>query len=860
MGLQKKMTSRTTTFLGDIEFQVNGQIKKGSDFITTEDASTIITQKIKEINPSGNTPSLEGYPTTDEVNTALEAIQQNLDKKADIEDLYTKEEADAKYALKSEIPEIPDDYATVDILDQYALKTYSYSKSEADSRFFLQTEFPDDYITNTDLAEFAKTVDHYTKTESDKKYREKNDLIYEETEDIPFAHRRDENDIFEVKILMTRLTRLVGTICGRDGVVKNFEILFDFDVNHQTGSDIEWGVEIDGQNYYAAYTKVADDDWRFFISNDLENFDTVLHKAEKILKKDDIPLKADLYTKTESDNKYREKNDLIYEETEDVPFEHRRSANDNIEVKIKMGRFTRLVGTMRGNDGFVKNFNIIWPFTPNYETEDDIEWGVEIDGQNYYAAYTKILEDDWRFFIFNDKETFHTELQKAEKLLIQDEFALKADHYTKTESDNKYREKKDLIYKDAVNVPFENILDSGGRWEVKIKMTRGTHLVGTICEEDGVIHNFDFIFDYDEGVPENSEIYIDVDIDGKNYYVNYVDNAPDDWRFFIESESGNLDTKLTLAEKILKKDEFVLKTDNNFELEKFFETAMTEFIRTDRNKDALDSPSQYLGYFYWPDNDFELGFKFDLTKREDKYLILQYQMSFKWDFVLFLNIATKSGTLIVFSKLGDFQYRIVKNLVLKTELDTDKYRREVSKVCCTFERPPGFDLVSDDYLEDLGDFSDVKYFKVVRSNNDCPVGEIFGYFINFFLSFNNKIKDDTEWKIFYPGFVECYDQNVANSITFMHPSKEGRILVIFEYSDIYEVVILFYDLTGKRHFIRILHHSQIALLDEIYGGKAVQIAKFDADAYEYSFPIASKLWLAEDPENHLYIKQVKLNE
>ena len=74
---------------------------------------------------------------------------------------------------------------------------------------------------------------------------------------------------------------------------------------------------------------------------------------------------------------------------------------------------------------------------------------------------------------------------------------------------------------------------------------------------------------------------------------------------------------------------------------------MTEFIRTDRNKDALDSPSQYLGYFYWPDNEFELGFKFDLRNGADKYLILQYQVSFKWDFVLFLNIATKSGTLIV---------------------------------------------------------------------------------------------------------------------------------------------------------------------------------------------------------------------
>ena len=57
--------------------------------------------------------------------------------------------------------------------------------------------------------------------------------------------------------------------------------------------------------------KVADDDWRFFISNDKENFDTELHKAEKILKKDDIPLKADLYTKEEADTKYAKTEEKI---------------------------------------------------------------------------------------------------------------------------------------------------------------------------------------------------------------------------------------------------------------------------------------------------------------------------------------------------------------------------------------------------------------------------------------------------------------------------------------------------------------------------------------------------------------------
>ena len=67
--------------------------------------------------------------------------------------------------------------------------------------------------------------------------------------------------------------------------------------------------------------------------------------------------------------------------------------------------------------------------------------------------------------------------------------------YTKEEADAKYRSKNDLIYKEAIDVPFENVRNSDGVLEVKIKMSRGTRLVGTITDDAGMVKKFDFMFD-----------------------------------------------------------------------------------------------------------------------------------------------------------------------------------------------------------------------------------------------------------------------------------------------------------------------------------------------------------------------------
>ena len=92
-------------------------------------------------------------------------------------------------------------------------------------------------------------------------------------------------------------------------------------------------------------------------------------------------------------------------------------------------------------------------------------------------------------------------------------------------------------------------------------MDRGTRLVGTITDENGVVKNFDFLFDYDADIPDNTEIYLPIEIDGTTYDSGYYRNESGDWSFYIENDTRYLDTKLILTEKILKQDEIALKSD-----------------------------------------------------------------------------------------------------------------------------------------------------------------------------------------------------------------------------------------------------------------------------------------------------------
>ena len=124
-----------------------------------------------------------------------------------------------------------------------------------------------------------------------------------------------------------------------------------------------------------------------------------------------------------------------------------------------------------------------------------------------------------------------------------------------------YRLKTDLIYKDAVDVPFENVQDSSGSWEVKITLTSGIHLVGTISNNDGFVKEFDYLFDYNGVITADGDVNVAFEIDGTTYYLTYYKSDSNGLCFYIDNGEDYFDTKLILAEKILKHDKIALKSE-----------------------------------------------------------------------------------------------------------------------------------------------------------------------------------------------------------------------------------------------------------------------------------------------------------
>ena len=301
-----------------------------------------------------------------------------------------------------------------------------------------------------------------------------------------------------------------------------------------------------------------------------------------------------------------------------------------------------------------------------------------------------------------------------------------------------------------------------------------------------------------------------------------------------------------------------MKTDNRIDLEKTFENALVEFIKNDRYKNISDNPKTYIGYFYFVNGEFELRFKFIPRNYDDKYMILQYDSADgEFCIVLLLNIYSNSGTFIIFSKVGEFKYRIVKDLTIETVYD-EKYQTNVSKVYCTFDGFVNISSSVDDYMEDINGYSDIKYFKVVRSNDKYPVEDVLGLFMDFFVSFKNHKDEENEWKIFYSGFVDCDIQWIDDLTGINYDSHKNILTISTEFdSDAYELLIIFKETSGEKHFVRILHGSKIALLDEIYGSKKVKVVQYQATDYKYDFNV--RMNLDQYLERQIYIKQLKWN-
>ena len=145
--------------------------------ISEEAAERIIAEKMNEmgsltadqinalIDDKANVSDIQTInDEIDEINEKLENFDGNVDLTdyAKVEDVYTKDEIDAKGYLT----EIPDNYATTDDLNLKANVDEVYSIDEIDAKGFL-TEIPDEYVTNDELDLKANAADVYTKAEID---------------------------------------------------------------------------------------------------------------------------------------------------------------------------------------------------------------------------------------------------------------------------------------------------------------------------------------------------------------------------------------------------------------------------------------------------------------------------------------------------------------------------------------------------------------------------------------------------------------------------------------------------------------------------------------------------------------------
>ncbi|KAK8847302.1 hypothetical protein M9Y10_019889 [Tritrichomonas musculus] len=116
--------------------------------------------------------------------------------------------------------------------------------------------------------------------------------------------------------------------------------------------------------------------------------------------------------------------------------------------------------------------------------------------------------------------------------------------------------------------------------------------------------------------------------------------------------------------------------------------------------------------------------------------------------------------------------------------------------------------------------------------------------------------EDNQWKIFYSGFMDCYDQYVDDLMSINYDTSTNVLSISWEYgTDAYEVLIVFNDLNDRKHYIRMITGTKIALLDEIYGSDHLKVTKFNETNSTYDFNVGIRLNTIVD--RTVYIKQVK---
>ena len=107
--------------------------------------------------------------------------------------------------------------------------------------------------------------------------------------------------------------------------------------------------------------------------------------------------------------------------------------------------------------------------------------------------------------------------------------------------------------------------------------------------------------------------------------------------------------------------------------------------------------------------------------------------------------------------------------------------------------------------------------------------------------------------------VDCDIQWINELTGIVYDSYKNILSISLEFdSDAYELLIIFNETSGEKHFVRILHGSKIALLDEIYGSKKVKVVQYNATDYKYDFNV--RMNLDQNPVGQIYIKQLKWKE
>ena len=107
--------------------------------------------------------------------------------------------------------------------------------------------------------------------------------------------------------------------------------------------------------------------------------------------------------------------------------------------------------------------------------------------------------------------------------------------------------------------------------------------------------------------------------------------------------------------------------------------------------------------------------------------------------------------------------------------------------------------------------------------------------------------------------VDCDIQWINELTGIVYDSHKNILTISVEFdSDAYELLIILNETSDEKHFVRILHGSKIALLDEIYGSKKVKVVQYNATDYKYDFNV--RMNLDQNPVGQIYIKQLKWKE